>query len=210
MRVSRESGKAPLNMRKRTAAIVVIGNEILNGKSEDQNARFLIGELYQLGVSLRRIVVIPDVLDEIAATVRECSDKFDYVFTSGGVGPTHDDVTIEGVARALGRRVVRSAPLEALIKGYFGPEADEARLRMADAPEDAELVTGPSSSGLSSPPPMSSFCRAFWNSSEASSKLSRRDSGRSPSFRAPCLPAKTSSILRARWGESPPNTPTSR
>ena len=129
-------------MPKRTAAIVVIGNEILNGKSEDQNARFLIGELYRLGVSLRRIVIIPDVLDEIAAAVRECSDKFDYVFTSGGVGPTHDDVTIEGVARALGRGVVRSSKLEAMIKGYFGPDAGEARLRMADVPEDAELVGG--------------------------------------------------------------------
>ncbi len=129
-------------MPKRTAAIVVIGNEILNGRSEDQNARFLIGELYELGVSLRRIVVIPDVLDEIAASVRECSEKFDYVFTSGGVGPTHDDVTIEGVALALGRNVVRSSKLEAMIKGYFGPDADEARLRMADVPEDAELAGG--------------------------------------------------------------------
>ena len=130
-------------MPERTAAIVVIGNEILNGKSEDQNARFLIGELYRLGVSLRRIVVIPDVLDEIAGAVRECSERFDYVFTSGGVGPTHDDVTIEGVARALGRRVVRSAKLESLIRGYFGADADEPRLRMADVPEDAELVGGP-------------------------------------------------------------------
>ena len=143
MRAPPESGTAPLNMPERTAAIVVIGNEILNGKSEDQNARFLIGELRQLGVSLRRIVVIPDVLDEIAAAVRECSGKFDYVFTSGGVGPTHDDVTIEGVARALGRPVVRSSKLEAMIKGYFGPGADEARMRMADVPEGAELAGGP-------------------------------------------------------------------
>ncbi|PYP88153.1 MAG: competence/damage-inducible protein A [Blastocatellia bacterium AA13] len=127
-------------MPERTAAIVVIGNEILNGKSEDQNARFLIGELYRLGVSLRRIVIIPDVLDEISAAVRECSEKFDYVFTSGGVGPTHDDVTIEGVARALNRRVVRNPRLESLIRNYFGAAADEPRLRMADVPENAELV----------------------------------------------------------------------
>ena len=128
------------HMPERTAAIVVIGNEILNGKSEDQNARFLIGELYRLGVSLRRIVIIPDVLDEISAAVRECSEKFDYVFTSGGVGPTHDDVTIEGVARALNRRVVRNPRLESLIRNYFGADADEPRLRMADVPENAELV----------------------------------------------------------------------
>ena len=130
-------------MPEKTAAIVVIGNEILNGKSEDQNARFIIGELHSLGVSLRRIVVIPDVLDEIAGAVRECSERFDYVFTSGGIGPTHDDVTVEGIARALDRRVVRDSRLESLIRGRFGAAADEARLRMADVPENCELVGGP-------------------------------------------------------------------
>ncbi len=118
----------------------MIGNEILTGKSEDQNATFLIGELYNLGVSLRRIAVIPDDLEDIAATVRECSKRFDYVFTSGGVGPTHDDVTIEGIARAFNRRVVRHPELAAMICGYFGDQADEKRLRMADTPEGARLI----------------------------------------------------------------------
>lgn len=127
-------------MQQKTAAIVVIGNEILTGKSEDRNATFLIGELYNLGVSLRRIVVIPDDLEDIAATVRECSERFDYVFTSGGVGPTHDDVTIEGIARAFNRRVVRHPELAAMIRGYFGDEADEKRLRMADTPEGSRLI----------------------------------------------------------------------
>ena len=127
-------------MQQKTAAIVVIGNEILTGKSEDRNATFLIGELYNLGVSLRRIVVIPDDLEDIAATVRECSERFDHVFTSGGVGPTHDDVTIEGIARAFNRRVVRHPELAAMIRGYFGDEVDEKRLRMADTPEGARLI----------------------------------------------------------------------
>jgi molybdenum cofactor synthesis domain-containing protein len=127
-------------MQQKTAAIVVIGNEILTGKSEDRNATFLIGELYDLGVSLRRIAVIPDDLDDIAATVRECSERFDHVFTSGGVGPTHDDMTIEGVARAFNRRVVRHPELAAMIVGYFGDAADEKRLRMADTPEGARLI----------------------------------------------------------------------
>ena len=118
----------------------MIGNEILTGKSEDRNAIFLIGELYNLGVSLRRIAVIPDDLEDIAATVRECSQRFDYVFTSGGVGPTHDDVTIEGIARAFNRRVVRHPELAAMIRGYFGEETDEKRLRMADTPEGARLI----------------------------------------------------------------------
>ena len=127
-------------MLQKTAAIVVIGNEILTGKSEDKNASFLIGELYRLGVALRRIVVIADDLDTIAKEVADCSGKFDYVFTSGGVGPTHDDVTIEGVARAFGRPVVRNPELESMLRTYFGENIDEARLRMADTPEGAELI----------------------------------------------------------------------
>lgn len=127
-------------MRQKTAAIVVIGNEILTGKSQDKNASFLINELYELGVSLRRIVIVPDEVDTIAGIVRECSSEFDYVFTSGGVGPTHDDVTIEGVARAFDRAVVRHPELEAMLRGYFGDEADDVRMRMADVPEGAQLI----------------------------------------------------------------------
>ena len=99
-------------MLQKTAAIVVIGNEILTGKSDDKNASFLIKEMYELGVSLRRIVIIPDEVETIAAAVREYSANFDFVFTSGGVGPTHDDVTIEGIARAFGCEVVRHPELE--------------------------------------------------------------------------------------------------
>lgn len=127
-------------MRQKTAAIVVIGNEILTGKSEDKNASFLIAELYELGVSLRRVVIVPDEIDTIADTVRECSSQFDYVFTSGGIGPTHDDVTIEAVARAFDRSVVRHPELEAMLRGYFGDGADDVRMRMADAPDGAELI----------------------------------------------------------------------
>ena len=127
-------------MRQKTAAIVVIGNEILTGKSEDKNASFLITEMYSLGVALRRIVIIPDEVDSIASAVRECAQQFDYVFTSGGVGPTHDDVTIEGVARAFGREVVRHAELEAMLRSYFGDGINAARLRMADTPDGSELI----------------------------------------------------------------------
>lgn len=119
---------------------MVIGNEILTGKSEDKNASFLIKELYRLGVALRRIDIIPDDVDEIARAVRECSDKFNFVFTSGGVGPTHDDMTIEGVARAFDRPVVRHPELAAMISSYFGEGTDETRLRLADVPEGSELI----------------------------------------------------------------------
>ena len=127
-------------MRQKTAAIVVIGNEILTGKSPDKNASFLINELHRLGVSLRRVVIIPDELDTIAQAVRECAGSFDYVFTSGGVGPTHDDVTIAGVALAFNRPVVRHPQLEAMLRGYFGEGVDEARLRLADMPEGSSLL----------------------------------------------------------------------
>jgi len=127
-------------MQEKTAAIVVIGNEILTGKSEDKNASFLIKELYRLGVALRRIDIIPDDIEEISRTVSASASKFDYVFTSGGVGPTHDDMTIVGVARAFGREVVRDEELARILAGYFGAETDETRLRMADVPEGATLL----------------------------------------------------------------------
>jgi molybdenum cofactor synthesis domain-containing protein len=126
-----------------TAAILVIGDEILSGKTDDLNARLLISELRELGVALRRIMVVPDDIEEVAAAARDLAARFDYIFTSGGVGPTHDDVTITGIARAFSRPVVRHPELEARIKTYFGEDVDEARLRMADVPEGAELIEAP-------------------------------------------------------------------
>jgi molybdenum cofactor synthesis domain-containing protein len=123
-----------------TAAILVIGDEILSGKTDEQNARFLIGELRELGVALRRILTIPDDIEEVAVATRELSEGFDHVFTSGGVGPTHDDVTIMGIARAFNRPVIRHPELEAKIRAYFGDDADESRLRMADVPEGTALI----------------------------------------------------------------------
>jgi molybdenum cofactor synthesis domain-containing protein len=127
-------------MNNPTAAILVIGDEILSGKTEEQNARLLIGELRELGVALRRIVVIPDEVETVAAAVRELAAGFDHVFTSGGVGPTHDDVTIAGIARAFDAPIVRHPDLEARLRGYFGDKTDESKLRMADVPAGAELI----------------------------------------------------------------------
>ena len=130
-------------MNATTAAILVIGDEILSGKVEDQNASLLIGELRELGVALRRILVIPDSVDAVAAAVRELSAGFDHVFTSGGVGPTHDDVTITGIAQAFDKAVIRHPELERRLRAYFGTGADESKLRMADVPENAELIEMP-------------------------------------------------------------------
>ncbi len=125
-----------------TAGIILIGDEILSGKVQDQNARFLIDELRSLGVALRRIATIPDVLEEISSTVADFSPRFDHVFTSGGVGPTHDDLTMEGVARAFGSRVIRHPELEGLLRGYYGERLRERDLRMADVPDGAHFVVG--------------------------------------------------------------------
>ncbi len=126
----------------RTAGIILIGNELLSGKVVDANAAYLCRELRGLGVDVRRIVVIPDEVDRIAAEVAEFSRSFDVVFTSGGVGPTHDDVTIEGVARAFGVSVVRHPGMVEVIERFSGGRLNAARLRMAEIPEGAEPMMG--------------------------------------------------------------------
>lgn len=125
-----------------TAGIVIIGDEILSGKFVEENAAFLIGELRALGVELRRISVIPDELDDIAATVVDFAGRFDHVFTSGGVGPTHDDLTMAGIARGFGTSVERVPELEQRVRAYYGERLVEANLRLAEAPAGAVLVWG--------------------------------------------------------------------
>src|SRR5437870_522164 len=122
-------------MRDKTAAIIVIGNEILSGKVIDTNAVFLTRELRTLGVTLRRVLVIPDEVETIAEAIRMYQRAVDVIFTSGGVGPTHDDVTMAGIARGLGRRVVRHPLLEQKIREFSGDKINDARLKMAEVPE---------------------------------------------------------------------------
>jgi FAD synthetase len=123
-----------------TAGIVVVGNEVLSGKVQEENASLLVRELRAVGVGVRRIVVIRDELDEIEAEVRLASERYEHVFTSGGIGSTHDDVTVEGVARALRLPLVRDAELEDRIVRHFGARATPSVLRMADVPEGSELL----------------------------------------------------------------------
>jgi molybdenum cofactor synthesis domain-containing protein len=125
----------------KTAAIVLVGNEILSGKVQDANAAHLCRELRELGVDVRRITVIPDEVDVIARDVGAAAAEFDVVFTSGGVGPTHDDVTIEGIARAMRVPVRRHPTLIALLEQAYGASLNEAHLKMAEVPDGAELVT---------------------------------------------------------------------
>ena len=124
-------------------AILLIGNEILSGKVEEKNAQYLVRELRGLGAEVRRIEVVPDDTVDIAATVRSLSERFDVVFTSGGVGPTHDDVTLPAIASAFDMPMVRNAELEGILRQTMGDRLHERDLRMADLPAGARLERGP-------------------------------------------------------------------
>lgn len=124
-----------------TAAVVVIGNELLTGKVQEANLIVLARELRALGVRLRRVVMIEDDLPLIAREVRALAAEDAWVFTSGGIGPTHDDVTLEAVARAFDVGIHRHPDLEALLRGFYGERVTEGHLRMADVPLGTELVT---------------------------------------------------------------------
>lgn len=132
--------RSPVVRDHLSAALVVIGNEILSGKVTDTNTPFLARELRSLGVSLERVVVVPDDVAKIAADVSDFSRRFDVVFTSGGVGPTHDDITMDGVAAAFGRPLVEHAELRAAIEKFVGKRVNSAHLKMAQIPEGAELI----------------------------------------------------------------------
>jgi molybdenum cofactor synthesis domain-containing protein len=131
-----------------TAALIVVGSEILSAKVEDENSPWLARTLRARGVALRAIAVVADQLDEIAEAVDRERRRASWLFTSGGIGPTHDDVTLEGVARALARPLVRHAGLEATIRAIHGRHhpgepLPEMALRMAQVPEGTTLAGDP-------------------------------------------------------------------
>ncbi|HVO21332.1 MAG TPA: molybdopterin-binding protein [Anaeromyxobacter sp.] len=131
-----------------TAALVVVGNEVLSAKVQDENGPWAARRLRALGVRLVAVRVVADRVEDIAAAVREERQRASWVFTSGGVGPTHDDVTLAAVAAALGRPVVRLAALEAALRAlhrrhHGEAELPEAALRMADVPEGSRLLGDP-------------------------------------------------------------------
>ena len=123
-----------------TAGILVIGNEILSGKVVDTNSPYLCERLRGLGVDVERIVTIPDAIEIIASEVKAMSESYDYVFTSGGIGPTHDDLTIEGVAAAFGRSVEIDKTLEEKVRLAIGDDLNQGQLKMAKVPAGATLI----------------------------------------------------------------------
>jgi molybdenum cofactor synthesis domain-containing protein len=124
----------------KTAGIIIIGNEVLSGKTQDINSTFLCRELRSLGVDVRRIIVIPDDRELIGSTAAAFSADWDCVFTTGGVGPTHDDVTVEGIAQGFGTKAIIHPYLERRLRDRYGSDLNAARLRMALTPRDSELL----------------------------------------------------------------------
>ena len=124
-----------------TAAIIVIGNEVLSGRTQDVNVQFLALGLGELGISLDEVRIIADVEDEIVSAVNLLRDKYDYVFTTGGIGPTHDDITTASVSKAFGREMIRNPEAEAILLANYKPEdVTAARVKMADTPDGDDVV----------------------------------------------------------------------
>jgi molybdenum cofactor synthesis domain-containing protein len=131
--------KAPLK-----AAILVIGNEILSGRTQDKNIQHIALKLGEKGISVIEIRVVPDIEAEIVKAVNELKGKVDYLFTTGGIGPTHDDITADSVAKAFGVKNLLNAEARSILAGNYGDEnLNEGRLKMAKVPEGAQLIRNP-------------------------------------------------------------------
>jgi molybdenum cofactor synthesis domain-containing protein len=127
-----------------TAAVLVIGNEILSGRTQDVNLSWLAKELTALGIRLREARIVADIENEIVASVNELRARYDYVFTTGGIGPTHDDITSSSIAKAFGLPWVRHPDAVKILEAQYEPgQLNDARLRMATMPAGAELVANP-------------------------------------------------------------------
>src|SRR3954469_1581641 len=130
-----------------TAALLVIGDEILSGRTQDRNIAQVAGWLNLQGIRLAEVRVVPDVVETIALAVNALRTANDYLFTTGGIGPPHDDVTVDAIAHALGVPVVVHPKARAALEVYYADRggATEGRLRMARVPEGADLIENPTS-----------------------------------------------------------------
>lgn len=127
-----------------SACVVVIGNEILSGRTRDQNIAYIGKRCDELGIRMLEARVIPDEERVIIATVDACRKNFDYVFTTGGIGPTHDDITAAAIARLFKTRLERNAAAVAAMEQYYERDMlNEARLKMADIPVGAKMIDNP-------------------------------------------------------------------
>ncbi len=131
-------------MPTKTAVVFLIGDELLSGRTTDKNLPVIAQKLGEKGIAVIEARVLPDNADVIVDTLRAWSPRVDYVLTTGGIGPTHDDITAACVAQAVNRPFVRHPEAEAALRAYYKPEElNEARLSMADMPQGADLIPNP-------------------------------------------------------------------
>jgi len=129
------------------ASLLVIGDEILSGRTVDQNINFLAKNLSEIGISLREVRVVGDLEDEIITAINELRKKYNYVFTSGGIGPTHDDITSLSIAKAFNTDLILNEVAHKILIQHYGEKnVNEARLKMAYIPKTASLLDNPISS----------------------------------------------------------------
>ena len=130
-----------------TAALLVIGDEILSGRTQDKNVAQVADWLNRQGIALAEVRIVPDVEDRIADAVNALRSAHDYLFTTGGIGPTHDDITVDSIAAALGVPVSVHPEARAILEAYYEGRGglSDARLRMARVPQGAELIPNPTS-----------------------------------------------------------------
>ncbi len=128
-----------------TAALLVIGDEILSGRTQDRNVAQVAAWMNRQGIRLAEVRIVPDEEERIAAAVNELRRGVDYLFTTGGIGPTHDDITVDSIAAAFAVPVIVHPEARAILEAYYGSRGglNDARLRMARVPEGAELIPNP-------------------------------------------------------------------
>lgn len=126
------------------AAFIVIGNEILSGRTQDVNVYFLANGLTKIGIRLVEVRIVPDIKEEIIHALNDVREKYDYVFTSGGIGPTHDDITTDSIASAFNKKVILNKAAEKMLQDYYvTSKLTPARLKMAQLPENCKLIYNP-------------------------------------------------------------------
>jgi molybdenum cofactor synthesis domain-containing protein len=127
-----------------TAAILVIGDEILSGRTKDKNIGYIAEYLGNIGIDLREVRVVPDIEDEIVTAIRALAGRYTYLFTTGGIGPTHDDITADAVAKAMGVTIDHDPRAVAMLRERYNAEdLNEARMRMARIPAGSSLIDNP-------------------------------------------------------------------
>lgn len=136
--------KKNINAPEVKAALVVIGNEILTGRTQDVNTPYLGEKLWAMGIALSEVRIVPDIEADIVCAIRELAPKYSYVFTTGGIGPTHDDITAKSIAKAMRRKMNRNPEAIRRLKAHYDPEEfTESRKKMADMPHGVELIDNP-------------------------------------------------------------------